>query len=939
MSDNRKNEHGIALLFTLGLLALLLVMAMAFASIAIMQRRTATNNAELTSARLLAESALQRVLGAMRFYRETGGTQYDDIISHDTTSNNPDITPATANQKTFDWAYMLDTTVDGARIYEWPSPYDPDDSAAIHWQYVDNGKSGADKRLIGRFAYKTFGSGCKLDPAACVRHTSATPGVPAGTAVNENGANEIRNGAYGYEINIQNLDKTNTSGFLPAGDVSNMSTDQAGGLLGDGERWPDWGTYFALLGVGTNAKKQKWRTWFDLDRPADAEAFWIDNSGDGVEEPSELYHRFNIGDRTTAGKTWDDLTVGNIVNSSANYSAEATHEGEGITFLKNYNAAGTTFATEADNTYSSPAAKINQIAANLIDYCDSNRAATTDNQNAPTYTGNDQAPYINEVRIVPDGEVTELAGVYTCSIVLVADVEVVNLYDTTDNKPFNLDAIVTVSGSYQWGPKNEAAPGHLFTDIPITINISGVGDRSYAVGTSSSVDISDAVWAGAPGLGKKINNFNFTKITVKLIDHDTGDFYDFAYVETASPSVDLKSNDSDHDRYYYFDYQVDDPRQNLNENDWTLSTNKKNPNGTLGPAYQPGAGPKNSNCNPNPGGNKDVETGAVQPWDVSTAYIRNSYMRSPWELGFIHRAAKWETLRIYQYYYSATFGVGPADGITTWANGDAGILDQIKMNNATETFGKINVNSPSGDVLKALLGGIRVGVSPNLNSAAAVPLSRLPHSPSAAAIAGGYDDSDPGALSYGLELTYSHATASKAIVTNMAQTGANSIMNTTGTFKPYKSRAQILRNTSSLLTNYNGTYSNELTQTNDALKEEIVGKFINLTKASPDTVTIIVLAQAIKDVGGITINKDIDGDGDVDGNVVESSYDIDGKDSNNDGDYMNDTLPAGCETIATEYGRYDQYADEILAEQKIMATVIYDQTTQKWRILRYEYLE
>jgi hypothetical protein len=114
------------------------------------------------------------------------------------------------------------------------------------------------------------------------------------------------------------------------------------------------------------------------------------------------------------------------------------------------------------------------------------------------------------------------------------------------------------------------------------------------------------------------------------------------------------------------------------------------------------------------------------------------------------------------------------------------------------------------------------------------------------------------------------------------------------------------------------------------------------------------LAQAIKDVGGpagspITIYKDLDADGDVDGSVNESSagWDIDGLD--NDGshsgkydnidDFKNDSLPSGCETISAELGRYDQYADEILGEQKILVRIYRDPATKKVKILHYEYLE
>jgi hypothetical protein len=306
-------------------------------------------------------------------------------------------------------------------------------------------------------------------------------------------------------------------------------------------------------------------------------------------------------------------------------------------------------------------------------------------------------------------------------------------------------------------------------------------------------------------------------------------------------------------------------------------------------------------------------------------------MRSPWETGFIHRGAAWETLRIYLYNKNddndatnnetGEFGVSPNMGISSWLWGDANILDQIKMSGATECFGKVNLNSSSDDVLKSLLGGIRVG---------GVAGTLLPNA--SRTTIDGTDDSEPGALSYGSELVY----AGSDDIYYAAIFTSNSIKAPGATYIPYKTRGQVAATTTMRLSS--GTY---FTQTTDALKEEVIGKFINLAKAAPDTVTIIVLAQTLKDVGGgITVYKDLDGDGDVDGTVTENGYDIDGKDLDNDGNYTNDALPAGCETITNcTFGKYDQYADEILSEQKIMAIVIYDQTTQKWRVLRYEYIE
>ncbi len=968
MRPKSNNEDGIALLFTLGILALLLVMAMAFASSARMGRKAASNNAELTCARFLAESTLQRAMGAMRFYRETGGSQYDNIISHDVSGG--------VNQKTYDGLYNLGTVIDGAIIYEWPVPYDPEAADAIHWQYVDNGRSGADKRLIGRIAYKVFGSGGKLDPSACVRHTAAINGVPAGTAVVESPATEVRNGNYVCEINIQNLTRTDYTNLPPGNpslgpnnDVLKLSSNLAGGQLEDSERWSDWGSLFSLIGIpavtaADKAKREKWRSWFDIERPADTESFWIDSDGDGIETPSELYHRFNLGREETNpnypatepdNPGWSQITVADILTDPVEYSENGgKFYGKGIKWLKNYaNLPINTTAPAGSTSFTSAQTRARQIAANLIDYCDNNRAATTDNQDAPTYTGNDQSPYINEIRFQLDSNLDDPLddGHYSCNVQMVVDLEVVNIYNTTDNKAFDLDAVVSVSGSYQWAPKN-APLGRPF-DETITIHINPVQNRSYVTGTSAVIDLSEATWLGPQGGVMNIRDFQFTKINVKLVDHSEKDvnlrplFYDYSYVETSSftetGSFKVKVDKNDKQRYYYFDYEVNDPRQNLNEGDWKLTTSKNVAIGTTGAG---GVGAKNSICNPNPGGNKDVETGAVQPWDVSTAYIRNSGMKSPWEIGFIHRGSEWETLRIYLFNRddnnngtnneSGEWGASPNMGISDWAKGDANILDQVKMSGATECFGKINLNSSNDNVLMALIGGIRIGVSPLPSSATALPYPRLPNA--SRTKTDGTDDSDPGALSYGSELIYAGVddvnyiaiAATNSIKCPGASAAAGAL------FLPYKSRAQVATTITQALSS-----GARFTQTTDALKEEVIGKFINLTKATPDTVTIIVLAQTFRDIGGVTISKDLDGDGVIsDGpvTVTESGYDIDGKDSNNDGDYTNDTFTAN-EKIDTQYGRYDQYAEEILSEQKILATVIYDQTTQKWRILKYEYIE
>ena len=124
---------------------------------------------------------------------------------------------------------------------------------------------------------------------------------------------------------------------------------------------------------------------------------------------------------------------------------------------------------------------------------------------------------------------------------------------------------------------------------------------------------------------------------------------------------------------------------------------------------------------------KDGVAGADAAKHISTAFIRNAPMMSPWEIGFIHRGVKWQTLNIKN-------SMMPTNGFadngsywdkegTTYTDGDGAILDQIKMVDQSNTYGKINVNllhpkhldfrtKEDKAMVQALFQGIRYGENP-----------------------------------------------------------------------------------------------------------------------------------------------------------------------------------------------------------------------------------
>ncbi len=127
---SRDGEKGIALLFTLGMLTVLLVLALGFATTSITQRRSAATNTQGTVARLLAESTLERVMGSLQFYDNARLP-----CSHSLTVDD------------HDWLYKLQTADTVKAPLTWKDEY-----SDINWEYITV-NDGVNNRIIGRVAY------------------------------------------------------------------------------------------------------------------------------------------------------------------------------------------------------------------------------------------------------------------------------------------------------------------------------------------------------------------------------------------------------------------------------------------------------------------------------------------------------------------------------------------------------------------------------------------------------------------------------------------------------------------------------------------------------------------------------------------------------------------------------------------------------------------
>jgi hypothetical protein len=289
----------------------------------------------------------------------------------------------------------------------------------------------------------------------------------------------------------------------------------------------------------------------------------------------------------------------------------------------------------------------------------------------------------------------------------------------------------------------------------------------------------------------------------------------------------------------------------------------------------------------------DPAYNAAAPEGLSTAYINHGPIDSPWELGFIHRGSAWQTINLKEYdpnkankIFTVSPEIIPGGGAysdRTNGGGDANILDQIKMSDAAAAH-KVNINSTYVDsytnknvLLQALLAKIRIG-------------------------------SDPATPGVGGTQVAIGTNLDKLIV------GITTRLNNAN----YITRAEVANaQTGTVYDLIDGTCG--IVQNTDAKQEELIGKFINLTDVSGQTeyFTIIIIAQAIKDVGGDGVDMDV---------------------------FKKDSSGATNVRIPCRLGRFDYdstynlYADEITGEQKIKILVHRD-GTGACKIISYEYVE
>lgn len=386
-----------------------------------------------------------------------------------------------------------------------------------------------------------------------------------------------------------------------------------------------------------------------------------------------------------------------------------------------------------------------------------------------------------------------------------------------------------------------------------------------------------------------------------------------------------------------------DPRQNLNAGDWRIfkpassasyvAANYLAPSNSEVSAVMNissgGDGEKNSGSGSKPFSPQYSSSDNEQDWEtanepaflgtdaekhISTAVIRNAPMMSPWEIGFIHRGAAWQTINIKD---NGTGDKSKTNSLmkphggswdsagTSYTFGDAAILEQIRMTDHSKTYGKINLNIIENNeydkaIVKALFRGLIYDEAP------------------AAFIKNSTRDSN-GKFPANTAIERTGTVVDSTLAQNIADAFTNDRSKT--------GRANFIA-----LGTLEDAFGQITVRDTDAAQEEIIGKTINLLSApeSPSVAYIVIVAQSIRDRSGVQVRMKPD---------KYATYTAKGGTLNVD----TDTADMDC-----KFGRFDMaahgsdpdkniYFDDITGEVKILVQVSVNGGKLKMTDIKYIY--
>ena len=432
-----KNESGVALLFALGILSLLLVLGLAFASNALLAQKVAYNNSSRSQAKLLAQSAISRIAIAMMYYQYQADAKgiipvnYSAIYSDGADGIDEDGNVFADGLYSTDDSLLTPPTSSVSASFEANS----NTYKLPKWAFIfDKPKGEDDRKIIGRIAYQQV-----IDDEKGISKINLDNVLHGIYSQETNPARIPWNNRWGKSINELNLGSSTPfkkwQETLAPESASDLDISSLADFFNAYSNSPS-DPFYDYPNANSDGYKNKnfVERWFTGGKTkAEPEFYRYDISSTEYKS----LHRFNLGDldkcdldddkwydrfrkdtSLTINKNTDTFLTQLLAADSKefNLTEELTPPDTGIPFLKQ-------IANE-QGTFDSLATRRKQIAANLNDYCDPDSKPTSDvdatnwsvdeGVTEPTFTGNERTPYIYELGYrlaIHQGDATKTAGI------------------------------------------------------------------------------------------------------------------------------------------------------------------------------------------------------------------------------------------------------------------------------------------------------------------------------------------------------------------------------------------------------------------------------------------------------------------------------------------------------------------------------------------------
>lgn len=928
-----ERERGVALIFTLAMLGLLMMLLLAFVGSMSVKKTVSSNAANKRQLDLLVNSAVSRLRLHLED-SEKAGKNLDETVSStddsDTLSDGSSPGTAASSAKSSFSKIEFECPEGDETLYDTNLVSGQEDE--IEWIYV---KDPVSDSYFGRVAYavipnvhpildlKSLGTEIRVgDQYNELNLSDFSNGFKAAGTVSVDKSNILNRDAYAvfYKDNSFDVEHSN---FL------NIFTT-ANGLNSE-----DTYLYRNPKTAGGQYRDSVWRR-FDLGNDV-----LVDYNGNAFKDMSSEYRVDALLGSSGTTISVDSNQMRYFDNNDKINNPDYINAYV-LPFFKKFDNSTTdeVGSSEYKGTFDSADQLRNQVAANLIDYILDEDQTVTSNETPesesiiengiigtppaeqgswrldisdtstskkwPEYTGNKRTLYLNEAGFAAWIELEPRTDSLSCKVYTMPMVELIDIYGLGSKNGINITEIADdywmgVAGKFSFTitvtpVQGGGSSSHTFNMTlpnkylkPSEYIESGGMEGMYFIPRWSTSELSlleleknehtFSNFGGATQVMVTLDNVHVDITAAKLLKNTAGDFVpvDFAKIEKnintdVDPySITLSLGGGVHDVTLYASAYTNDPRQNLNNEDWDNDAPafiEGTPVPTSGytdiNSFKSSSNDATSFGKVNPHDYDDVmdekkdrednireavgdKTGAweiaasfeSQPEDrpISTAYIREAPIRSLWELGFISRGIKWQTINLKTVQADSESDVTSFD--PSYEKGDAEILDMVCLNYKNSPKFDINAKSTS-EAVSANVKKIWKGLLAPTSSNQTLKIGNPGGDTSA-------DEDNKDVLNYGDNEFTLAADYNAEDVFKLIPNDADVEVNDSDYYFFDTDRKSFLRRSAMAPALYKLAMDEDSDIDTDAKQEALIGKLIGLTDAYiyPPEVRVIVVAELL----------------------------------------------------------------------------------------------